>query len=96
LKIACNEDDFQWKMTSKYSKWNISAITTTTTVRKQVLLISIYFTTIPDGRTAGRVGGVNENKAKLSQPAGAGVGVWLSLAIPRLDIIKTLKSLSLY
>jgi hypothetical protein len=24
--------------------------------------------------------GVNENKAKVSQPAGAGVGAWLSLA----------------
>ena len=27
LKIAWNEDDLQWKMTSKYLKWNISATT---------------------------------------------------------------------
>ena len=28
----------------------------------------------------GRVAGLNENNAKLSQPAGAGVEAWLSLA----------------
>ena len=32
------------------------------------------------------MGGLNENKAKLSQPAGAGVGAWLSLAISELKV----------
>jgi hypothetical protein len=33
------------------------------------------------GKLLFRTAGLNENKAKLSQPAEAGVGAWLSLAI---------------